>query len=248
MNLIAPKIGFGKEENFLVLVAGWFLFGSLFQSLRPPPGIFPAWVLLTSAFSIITLSAIGYFQRYTPQPELSGVLSLFLALPFSAVYSKWLFVLVAHAPPIRYLEALRASVWVALVFESSQWLIFRAHRALGRRWDLVAYLFPEDLTTLKTEVERSDSSWWINIHPASAAGNVRPDFSGHETLVISRGAARDLNNYSEFVTAHLRGQRIIDVGQLLKEFRGRVDLHNSDAWTFLLGSTYQSFPIRFIST
>ena len=54
-----------------------------------------------------------------------------------------------------------------------------------------------------------------------------------------------LKDHPEFLAAHLRGQRIVDVRQLLKEFRGRVNLHNTDGWTFLLGSTYQSFPIRF---
>jgi lipopolysaccharide/colanic/teichoic acid biosynthesis glycosyltransferase len=47
------------------------------------------------------------------------------------------------------------------------------------------------------------------------------------------------------VSAHLRGQRVVDVRQLLKEFRGRVDIHNTDGWTFLLASTQQSFFSRF---
>jgi len=54
-----------------------------------------------------------------------------------------------------------------------------------------------------------------------------------------------LKDYPELLSAHLRGHRIVDVGQLLKEFRGRVHLPKSDGWTFLLGSTYQSFPLRF---
>ena len=36
----------------------------------------------------------------------------------------------------------------------------------------------------------------------------------------------------------------MDLGELLKEFRGRVNLGTTDAWTFLLASQYQSFPIR----
>jgi len=41
-----------------------------------------------------------------------------------------------------------------------------------------------------------------------------------------------------------RGQRIVDVAQLLKEILGRVNLGTADASTFLSGSTYQSPSIR----
>jgi lipopolysaccharide/colanic/teichoic acid biosynthesis glycosyltransferase len=134
---------------------------------------------------------------------------------------------------------------VAMAFELSQWLIFRIHRATGRQWTLVTCLLPDELEDLRSQVEESGQSWWIRIQPASTSDMSRIELHGHETLVISRGAVHDLKHYPEFLTAHLRGQRIIDVGQLLKEFRGRLDLHHANAWTFFLASTYQDFLIRF---
>lgn len=105
---------------------------------------------------------------------------------------------------------------------------------------------PPQLEALRAAVEESDASWWINIYPYRAAveangGSMR----GDETVVISRKAVRHLKDHAELLQAHIRGQRIVDMHELLKEFRGRVNLSNIDGWTFLLGSTYQSFPIRF---
>jgi len=40
----------------------------------------------------------------------------------------------AKAPLIPIHEALRASIWVAMVLKLSQWLIFKIQRAIGSRW------------------------------------------------------------------------------------------------------------------
>lgn len=246
MNLNADgKIGLGKEIDAMVLAASWSVFGSLFETVRTPRGNFWAWVLLTSMLSMISLSAIGYFDRYTPQPELTGVLSLLVALPFSAFCSKWLIIIITGLPMIEYPEALRASVWVAIVFELSQWVMFRTRRMMGRRWALVTCVLPEELDELQAQLEQFRSSEWIEIRPANHSRHNGLELHGDETLVISRGAAHHLKHHPQLLTAHLRGQSIVDVHQLLKEFRGRVTLHNSDAWTFLLGSTRQGFLNRF---
>ena len=117
MNLhVQPKIGFSRQVDLLFLASSWFLFGFLFQSLRGITPAFLLWVLLTSLLSMLSLGAIGYFDHHIPKPELSGVLTLFLALPVSAFFCKWFIALVTGVQVIRYSEALRASVWVA--FES----------------------------------------------------------------------------------------------------------------------------------
>src|SRR5207302_1072065 len=67
MNHSALTIGFGKLENFLGLAASWFVVGSIFQTLQPPLEIFLAWVLITSALSLASLRAIGYFGHYKPR-------------------------------------------------------------------------------------------------------------------------------------------------------------------------------------
>src|SRR5579871_566182 len=123
MNLrMGSKIGFTKEMDFVVLIVTWFLFASYFRSHahRTSLGLFHAWVLLTSVVSLFSLIAIGYFDRHIPKPEMSDVVSLLFALPFSAFVAKWLLMLTSNIPPIRYTEALQASVWVAFVFESAQ--------------------------------------------------------------------------------------------------------------------------------
>src|SRR5207237_702305 len=145
---------------------------------------------------------------------------LFLTLPFSAFCARWAITWAAKAPVIPYHEALRTSVWVAIAFELSQQIIFKVHRATGRKWVLATCILPEELETLRSQVEQSEAAWWIQIKPV----NLSPtdtELKGAETLVISRGAVQDLRKHPEFLMAHLRGQRIVDVGQLLKEFRGR---------------------------
>jgi len=115
---------------------------------------------------------------------------------------------------------------------------------LKRQLSLATYLLPEEEEMLSTQIKESGSADWITIHPCIPADTNGSSPRDHETLVVSRSSAHKLKPYSELITAHLRGQRIIDVEQLLKEIRGRVNLGTADAWSFLLGSTYQSPSIR----
>jgi lipopolysaccharide/colanic/teichoic acid biosynthesis glycosyltransferase len=239
---IERRIGFGRQADFLVLAASWFAFGSLFETAQIPAGVFTSWVLLTTAILVVALDAIGYFDRYTPQPELSGVLCLFLAIPFSAFFARAVVSAVTRTPLLPYYVVIRSSVWVAMAFELARWTIFKIHRATGRCWTLATCILPEELETLRTQVERTGSSWWIRIQPINEPQGVA--LRGNETLVISRGAVHDLKNHPEFLMAHLRGQRIVDVAQLLKEFSCRLDLRTADAWSFLLGTMHQGILIR----
>jgi lipopolysaccharide/colanic/teichoic acid biosynthesis glycosyltransferase len=237
------KMGFGRQADFLVLAASWFAFGSLFQSGHTPTGLFIAWVLLTTSLLILFLDAIGYFDRHIPQPELSGVLSLFIALPLAAFCSRWIIAWIAQSPLLPYHEMLRASVWVAMAFELCQWLIFKVHQFTGRQWVMATCLKTEELEILRDEIDRTGSQRWIKIQPVNTSDSSAA-LQGHETLVISRGAVHDLKTHPEFLMAHLRGQRIVDINHLLKEFRRRLDLRTADAWSFLLGTMHQSFLIR----
>lgn len=242
---LGKKIGLAKPADFLGLVASWFLFGAmLFPSAHTAPGIYTAWIFLASFLSLFSLGAIGYFEHHIPKPDLSGLVSLLFALPFSALLAKWLLMLTSHLPPVRYSEMLWAAIGVALLFEAAQLIAFKIHRATGAKWTLIAHLHPDELAALRSQVEESGNAWWIQIHPhdlSHSNGNLR----GDETLVISRRAAHQLQDCRELLTGHLRGQRIVDVRQLLQEFRSRVDIRSTDGWTFLLGSTHQGFLIRF---
>src|SRR5258708_15328883 len=115
---------------------------------------------------------------------------------------------------------------------------------MGRKWILSTHLDPEELKLLRDQIDESDASWWVSINPLNGDHMNLEALKGGETLVISRKAVRHLKDHPELLAAHLRGQRIVDLRQLLKEFCGRVDLENADGWTFLLGSTYQSFMLR----
>jgi lipopolysaccharide/colanic/teichoic acid biosynthesis glycosyltransferase len=122
---------------------------------------------------------------------------------------------------------------------------FNTRQALKQKWVLATYLLPKELEALNAQIKESGCSDWITVHPCIPFDTNGSSPREDETLVISRRAAHELKNYGNLITAHLRGQRIIDVWQLLKEMRGRVNLRNADAWSFLLGSTYQSPPILF---
>ncbi len=242
---VVEKSGFGREVDFLIMAGSWYLFGSLFEPARSTPSLFFAWVLLASALSMLALSMTRYFEWHVPKGELSGALSLFLILPFSALVSSALLSLTARAPTIGIPAALRASVWVVLIVESSQWIMLRFRRMTERKWNLKTLLLPEEREGLSEQIKASGVSGWIKAQPWELNGEGDSSLRGDETLVISRGAAHKLENCAPLVRAHLRGQRIVDLTELLKEIRGRVRLHNSDAWNFLLGSAYQSPAIRF---
>jgi lipopolysaccharide/colanic/teichoic acid biosynthesis glycosyltransferase len=124
-------------------------------------------------------------------------------------------------------------------------IALKIRRVLKKQWSLATYLLPEEQAALCAQIKESGSSDWITIHPCIVSDTNGSSPRSDETLVISRKSAHTLKPYSELITAHLRGQRVIDVGQLLKEIRGRVSLGTADVSTFLLGSTYQSPSIRF---
>jgi lipopolysaccharide/colanic/teichoic acid biosynthesis glycosyltransferase len=122
---------------------------------------------------------------------------------------------------------------------------FNVRQATKQKWTLATYLLPSELEALRAQIKESKCSDWIFVHPCIPFDTNGSSPKDGETLVISRRAAHELKNYGNLITAHLSGQRIVDVWQLLKEMRGRVNLRSADAWSFLLGSTYQSPPILF---
>lgn len=246
MNIGAvAKSGFGRQVDFVLMAAGWYFFGALFQTVRPGHGAILGWVLLASGISMLALGSIRYFERHVPKSDLSGPLSLFLVLPLAALLSRGLLSWAAHAPPISVAAALRASVWVVLAFEASQWAMHKLNRKTENGWDLKTLLLPEERDGLSAQIEESGASGWIKTRPCAMDAEAVAALQGDETLVISRGAAHNLKDCSALLNAHLRGQRIVDLTELLREIRGRVRLSNADAWSFLLGSTYQSPSIRF---
>ena len=139
---------------------------------------------------------MGYFERYTPQPELSGVLSLLLALPVSAFCARWMVAWASKEPLIPYHEVLRASIWVALVFEFSQWVIFKLNRRLNRHWVLATCLLPDELRALRLQIEESAQDHWIALKPVNnETQRLHRRLLGDETLVISRAAVHDLQKH-----------------------------------------------------
>src|SRR5689334_11137753 len=104
------RIGLSKKVDFMVLLIAWSVLASLFATPHRTRGLFPAWILLATVLSIISLSAIGYFDRHIPKPELSSVVSLLFAMPLSAFVAKWIMMLSSNIPPIRYSEAFRVAI------------------------------------------------------------------------------------------------------------------------------------------
>lgn len=241
---IGKRIGLNMVGDYVGLVASWLLFISFFSDVPTAPGTYVTWVLLSSFLSMMLLGAIGYFEHHIPQPLLGGIISLFFGIPVSAFLSKWLLLLTSNFPPVRYTEILWASFGVAIVFEVAQIVVFKIHRAFGAKWTLVTRLQPGELEALRAQVKESGASWWIEIISYEQLQRNGSEMGGDETIVISRQAVRHIKDHPELLNAHLRGVPMVDIKELLKEFRGRLSLQNADAWTFLLASTYQSYLIR----
>jgi lipopolysaccharide/colanic/teichoic acid biosynthesis glycosyltransferase len=121
----------------------------------------------------------------------------------------------------------------------------KARQSVKQKWTLATYLHPAELEALQSQINESGYADLIHIHPCIPFDTNGSSPRLGETLVISRQSVRDLKNYGNLVTAHLQGQRIVDVWQLLKEMRGRIHLGSTDAWSYLMGSTYQSPSILF---
>jgi lipopolysaccharide/colanic/teichoic acid biosynthesis glycosyltransferase len=238
-------IGLSKPIELLGLVMSWLLVSLFFfSSVRATPKTYVIWIALTSGLSLISLDWLGFFQLHVPKPKMSGFVCLFLALPFSAFLSKYLLAAAAREPTIGNMEASCAVALVALVFGASQALIVRIQRAMGAQCTLLTCLQPEDLAALNAQIQDAGKSWWINIRPLEAVHAKERRRTGKQAVVISQRSAGNLRDCSDMISAHLGGRHIVDVRHLLKELRGRVDLSDSDGWTFLLASTPQLLHIR----
>jgi lipopolysaccharide/colanic/teichoic acid biosynthesis glycosyltransferase len=239
-------IGLSKPIELLGLVASWLLVSGLFfSSVRATPMTYAVWIGLASGMSLVCLDWLGFFELHVPKPKMSGFVSLFLAIPVSAFLAKWVVAAALPAPPqIGNVEASCAVVLVVVVFGSAQELIARIQRAVGAQCTLLTCLQPEDLAALHAQIQDREAASWVRIRPLEAepAGGSRR--RSKQAVVISKRTANDLKDCSELISAHLSGRRIVDVSQLLRELRGRVDLSESDGWSFLLASTPQLLHIR----
>lgn len=242
---LEKMMGASKPVELLALVISWlFVSVFLFSSVLTTPRTYVAWIALASGISLISLDWIGFFELHIPKPKLCGLVSLLLALPFSAFFAKWLLMAASLEPRIGNTEALCAALLAAAVFGSAQVLIFKIHRAMGAKWTLLTRLHPDDSKALNAQLEVPEMSGWIRVQPLEAAHANGSGRGGKEAVVISRRSVHNLQDCSELISAHLGGRNIVDFRQLLKELRGRVDLNNADGWTFLLTSTPQRFHIR----
>lgn len=242
---MGKQIGLSKTGDFLGLAASWLLFISFFPHAVTAPALYLIWLLLSSFLAIMLLGTVGYFEHHIPRPELSGIVNLLFAVPLSALSAKWFMALTSHIPPVRYSEVLAASIGVALVFEVAQLFVFKIHRIFGGKWTLVAVLQPAEFEELVAQVKESRAAWWIRLLSFDDMQKRGLTLQGDETMVISRQSVRHMKEHPELLQAHLRGQPIVDIKQLLSEFRGRVSIPHADAWTYLLSSTFKSYLIRF---
>lgn len=244
---LEKMIGPSKPVELTALAVSW-IFVSLwiFSAGRTEPKACVAWVALASWLSFTLLDWVGFFELHIPKPRLCGLVSLFLALPSSAIAAKWLLTAASLDPRIGNAEALLAALLSIALFGSAHELIFSLHRARGAKWTLLTRLHPDDSKALNAQIGGPATSEWIRVRPLEAARveagrGARP---GREAVVISRRSVNNLQDCSELISAHLDGRSIFDYRQLLKELRGRVDLDNYDGWTFLLTSTPQIYRIR----
>lgn len=243
---LEKMLGLSKPVELLGLIVSWLLVSLFpFSSVLITPKTYIVWIMLTSWFSLILLDWFGFFELHLSKPKHSGFVSLLLALPLSAFLAKWLLMAAFLEPHIGNAEAFRAALLVALVFGTVQVLIFEIHRAVGAQWTLLTCLHSDDLKALNAQIESPETSWWIRIRPFEAAHAKGRMIGDKEAVVISPRSVNNLQDCSEVISAHLSGRNIVDVRQLLKELRGRVDLDNYDGWTFLLASTPQLFYMRF---
>ena len=113
-----------------------------------------------------------------------------------------------------------------------------------KKWNLATYLLPDEQAAFNAKILESGSSDCVSVHPCIPADTNGSSPRSDETLVTSRKSSQVLKPFTEIINAHLRGQRIVDVAQLLKEIQGRVNVGTADTSTFLSGSTYQSPAIR----
>ncbi|MFA5976387.1 MAG: sugar transferase [Elusimicrobiota bacterium] len=234
-----------RQIYFLILISSWLLIGILDRN-QLGRDLYLSWGLLTSLFSLIFLCFIGYFEDYTPKPELIGMLILFLTLSLSSLCSIACLMLVAGASLSPSPELFKVSAGVTFAFMLTQWAMYKTTHVTRKYRALATCLLPEEANTLHEQIHEAGLSNWIKIHRCESSDNFKTALPLDETVVISRGATRHLEQHPEILLAHLRGQKIVDVRQVMKEIHGRVDLENTDAWTFFLMSRYQSFPIRLV--
>lgn len=239
-------IGLSKPIELFGLLASWVLVGGLFlSSVRATPKAYAVWIGLASGLSFVCLDWLGFFQLHVPKPKTSGFVSLFIALPVSAFLAKWVVAAALPSERIGNVQALVTVVLVAVVFGSAQELIARIQQAVGAQCTLLTCLAPEDLAALNAQIKDAEASWWVRVRPLEKNPllPLGPRRS-KQAVVISKRTASDLKDCADLISEHLSGRRIVDVSQLLRELRGRVDLSDPDGWSFLLSSTPQLLHIR----
>jgi len=238
-------IGLSKPIELLGLLASWLLVGGLFlHSVRATPKAYAVWIGLASGLSFVALDWLGFFQVHVPKPKMSGFVSLFIALPVSSFLAKWVVAAALPSASIGNTQAMITVVLVAVVFGSAQELIARIQQAIGAQCTLLTCLAPEDLAALNAQIQDPAAAWWVRIRPLEEDPAPRDRRRSKQAVVISRRTASDLKDCADLISAHLIGRRIVDVSQLLRELRGRVDLSDPDGWSFLLSSTPQLLHIR----
>jgi lipopolysaccharide/colanic/teichoic acid biosynthesis glycosyltransferase len=224
----------GRRVFTLALV--WVIVCLNYTEFRQTLFIHLSWLMISLFFSVGALDAVNTIRRNDPRPKQEDLFSLLVLIPCSGLLAKWLLVVVFEASLISYGAIFWSSLWVAALYFLVTVSVFSAMLGLGKRFNIRCELGPEE----KTKVAKKLS----NIRFSNCFNLDYPTTLGADMVLISRRLVRELPKHQELLKQGLLGVPVQDYRKFLADLEGRIDLEDTDAWSFLEQTRSHSIWIR----
>ena len=245
------KFAWKPELHFLLISLLTWL--SFLMFAQPTPNgtrmIQFMFALGTSAVTLVLLRIFGYFNPFRSIPRKSDLFIVAMALPVAVVATHLMieFFLDIKILPISLL---------LLVSPFFSTVIFYAHVAacavgvkLGKKRLVVLDVSVREKALLLNDFKEMGMDKYLTVLTKQDLKEhlLRADHSSIDLIIISKTAVTQFEEDAVLLRAHLCGIPIVDFRTIITSLTGRINLADSDLWSYVLGATPQTTVLRFFT-
>ncbi len=258
MNISFRASNFAVDSRFVALLAltwtSYFMLTDVMLGLSSADlvdnGYKVLFALGASMVSSFLLLVLGYFDPFRLFPRKSDIFLVMVAVPVGALVQYEFLRLAFGISAYPVMTILLSTPILTFVIFGGHFFFSRLLLRVGHTKKVVLHLLPEEDRALRNEFKElllENSVEFISFNDLKKLfleGRARDV----KMIVISRESTKQFDVDATLIKAHLAGIPVVDNRKMIMDLSGRIDLEDSDLWTFLMAATPQTVPLRVYST
>ena len=234
------------RKNFHILaltILSWGLFSFFVgKTAYSKPSLVLVFTVGASLLSVWILHLLDYFNSERVLPRHSDLLLILCAFPLAGGLQSGIIYSFSHYLRIPLIKIWMMSPVVALGVFGAKYAIDWLLLLRGRKKKIVLDLLPIERAELIDEFRCLRLDRYFQFLDASEMKEtfLQKREAEIDQIIISRAATREFKDDAYLLRAHLAGIPIVDRRKVSADLAGRLNLNDSDSWSFILTATRQT--------